>query len=87
MLDGTDKKNTKFATKKWYVIDSQSKGSYSHHDPKKLLTQSIESSLCGYSDANILVTGDIVVTRTVAAIASDNPHHLQKKQHLLHPHK
>ena len=80
MLDGTDKENTKYATKKWYVIDSESKGSYSHHDPKKFLTKSIESSLCGYADAYILVTGDIVVTRTVAAIASDNPDPLQKKK-------
>ena len=87
MLDGTDKENTKYATKKWYVIDSESKGSYWHHDPKKFLTKSIESSLCGYADAYILVTGDIVVTRTVAAIVSDNPHPFQKKQHLLQPHK
>ena len=29
LLDGTDNENTKFATKKWYVIDSESKGNYS----------------------------------------------------------
>ena len=29
---------SKFATKKWYVIDSESKGSYSHHSPIKFLT-------------------------------------------------
>ena len=32
----------------------------------KLLTKSIESSLCDYSDAYILVTGNITVTRTIA---------------------
>ena len=37
-----------------------------HHDPIKFLTKSIESSLCDYSDAYILVTGNITVTRTIA---------------------
>ena len=49
-------------TKKWYVIDSEPKGKYSHHDPIKFLTKSIESSLCDYSGAYILVTGNINVT-------------------------
>ena len=56
----------------WHVIDSESKCNYSHHDPIKFLTNSIESSLYDYSDAYILVTGDIAVTRTIAA-AGDNP--------------
>ena len=53
--------------KKWYVRDSESKGSYSHHDPTKFLTKSIESSLCDYSDAYILVTGNITATPNNAA--------------------
>ena len=32
--------------KKWYVIESESKGAHSHHDAIKFLTKSIESSLC-----------------------------------------
>ena len=40
---------------------------------------SIESSLCDYSDAKILVTGNITVTRTIAP-ADDNP--VQRKQPL-----
>ena len=44
-------------------MDSESKGKYSHHDPIKFLTKSIESSLCDYSDAYILVTGNIAVKR------------------------
>ena len=56
-------KNSKFATKKWYVIDSESKGNYSHENPIKFLTSSLESSLCDYSDAYILVTGNIRITR------------------------
>ena len=67
LLNGSDNENSKFATKKWYIIDSESKGNYSHENPIKFLTKSIESSLCYYSDAYILVTGNITVTRTIAA--------------------
>ena len=47
--------------------------------PIKCLTKSIELSLCDYSDACILVTGNITVTRTIAA-AGNNPH--ERKQPL-----
>ena len=56
----------KICNKKWYVTDSESKSGYSHEDPIKFLTKSIESSLCDYSEACILVTGNITVTRTIA---------------------
>ena len=52
--------------KKWYVIDSESKGNYSHENPIKFLTSSLESSLCDYSDAYILVTGNITATPNTA---------------------
>ena len=61
LLNGSDNDNSKFATKKWYIIDSESNGNYSHHNPIKFLTKSIESSLCDYSDAYVLVTGNIAV--------------------------
>ena len=44
------------------VIDNKSKGNYSHENPIKLLTNSLESSLCDYSDAYILVAGNIITT-------------------------
>ena len=62
LLNGSDNENSKFATKKWYVIDSESKGNYSNENPIKFLTSSLESNLCDYSDAYILVTGNITVT-------------------------
>ena len=62
LLNGSDNENSKFSTKKWYIIDNKSKCNYSHHNPIKYLTKSIESSLCDYSDAYILVTGNINVT-------------------------
>ena len=34
-LNGSDNENSKFATKKRYVIDSESNGNYSHRNPKK----------------------------------------------------
>ena len=67
LLNGSDNENSKLATKIWYVIDSESKGNYSHPDPIKFLTKSIESSLCDYSDAYILVTGNITATPNNAA--------------------
>ena len=48
--------------KKWYIIVNESKSNYSHHDPIKFLTSSLESSLCDYSDGYILATGNINVT-------------------------
>ena len=62
LLNVSDDENSKFATKKWYIIDNESKGNYSHENPIKFLTSSLESSLCDYSDAYILVTGNTNVT-------------------------
>ena len=72
LLNVSDNENSKFASKKWYIINSESNGNYSHEIEIKFLTSSLESSLCDYSDAYILVTGNIVVTRTIAA-AGNNP--------------
>ena len=71
LLNGSDNENSKFAIKKWYVIDSESKGNYSHHDPIKFLTKSIESSLSDYSDAYILVKGNITIKWRNAANTAD----------------
>ena len=59
LLNGSDNENSKFATKKWYVIDSESNGNYSEDEQIKFLTKSIQSSLCDCSEAYILVTGNI----------------------------
>ena len=57
--------------KKWYIIDSESKGNYLPDNEIKFLTSSLESSLCDYSDAYILVTGNITVKRRNAADTAD----------------
>ena len=67
LLNGSDNENSKFATRKWYIIDSEPKGNYSRNDEIKFLTGSIESSICDYCDAYILVTGNISIKRGNAA--------------------
>ena len=46
----------------WYVTDSQTaKDKYNQNDSIKFEIESIKSSLCDYSDAFFLVTGDITI--------------------------
>ena len=62
LLNGSSNEEQKFATKAWYVIDSQTtKGKYKQGDTIKFETESIKSSLCDYSDAFFLATGNITV--------------------------
>ena len=62
LLNDSSNEESKFATKKWYVIDSQTtKGKYKQGDTIKFETKTIKSSLCDYSDAFILVAGKITV--------------------------
>ena len=39
LLNGSDNDNSKFATKKWYIIDSESNGNYSQNDEIKFLNR------------------------------------------------
>ena len=58
----------------WCVIDSQTaQDKYNQNNSIKFETESIKSSLCDYSDAFILVTGDITVnTNNNADVAFKN---------------
>ena len=67
LSNGSNNENSKFATKRWCIIDSESNGNYSKDEEVKFLTRPIESSLCDYSDAYILVTGNITATSNNAA--------------------
>ena len=55
-----------FATRKWYVINDQNSTDYGEGNENgatvKLETKVIKSNLCDYSDAYILVTGNITAT-------------------------
>ena len=74
LLKDSSNEDSKFATKKWYVIDSQkTKGKYEEGDTIKLETETIKSSLCDSSDVFLLVTGNITVeadNNTNAALKS-----------------
>ena len=56
LLNDSKNENSKFATKNWYIIDSEVKGKYLPVNEVNFLTSSLESNLCYYSDAYILVT-------------------------------
>ena len=62
LLNDSNNEISKFATTKWYIIDSEANGNYLPDNKIKFLTSSLELSLCDYSDAYILVTGNITVT-------------------------
>ena len=62
LLNDSSNEESKFATKKWYVIDSRTtKGKCKQGNTIKFETEIIKSSLCDYSDAFILVTGNTTV--------------------------
>ena len=50
LLNDSNNKNSKFATKKWYIVESGAKGNYLPDNEVKFLTSLLESSLCDYSD-------------------------------------
>ena len=78
LLNDSSIEESKFATKKWYVIDSQiAKHKSNQNNSIKFETESIKSSLCDYSDAFILVTGDI--TLNAGANNGNNTHVASKK--------
>ena len=62
LLNDSSNDESKFATKKWYVIDSQTtKGKYKQGDTIKFENETVKSSFCNYSNAFILVAVDIAV--------------------------
>ena len=54
------------------LLTAKHHSTYSEDDPIKFLTKSIESSLCDYSDAYILVTGNITSGGNETKVAFKN---------------
>ena len=58
--------HSKFAARKWYIINDQNNVQYGTEDENgttiRFETKVIKSNLCEYSDAYILVTGNITAT-------------------------
>ena len=66
LLGDADNESSKFAVRKWYVINDQNNTDYGEGNEDgttaKLETKVIKSNICDYSDAYILVKGDITAT-------------------------
>ena len=64
LLDDADNESSEFATRKWYVINDQNNTDYGEGNEigttVKFETKVIKSSLCDFSGAHILVTGNII---------------------------
>ena len=63
LLNNASNQPSKFSTKNWVEINDESKESYSTASDTKFKTIMLRSSLCDYSDAQILVKETITVTR------------------------
>ena len=63
LLDGSGNESSKFATKKWYIINDQNNGQCGKGNENdstiKFEAKVIKPSLCDYSDVYVLVTGNI----------------------------
>ena len=59
LLNKSDLDSKKFVTRKWYIIDSQTTPPYGIGYPIKFDTKVIKPNLCDYSEAYILVKGNI----------------------------
>ena len=70
LLNNSDKEYSKFATRKWYIISDQNNRQYRRGNAIdstiEFETKDIAPNLCDYSDAYILVTGDIKTTNIAA---------------------
>ena len=70
LLTNSDNESSRFATRKWYIINHQNNGQYGRGNENdstiKFETKVIKPNLSDYSDAYILVTGDIKVESVAA---------------------
>ena len=72
LLDSASNQPSKFRTKNWVEINDNSRGTYGVNKQNKFKTSMLRSSLCDYSDAYILVKGNISVNNTAGAGANAN---------------
>ena len=73
LLDNTSNQPVKFRTKTWVEKNDQSRGTYNTNSQIKFKTAMLKSSLCDYSDAYIIVKGNITVNNTAADdVAANN---------------
>ena len=72
LSDSASNQPSKFRTKNSVEISDESRRTYNNNTQITFKTKILRSSLCDYSDAYILVKGNITVNNTVAADADAN---------------
>ena len=72
LLNDTSKKSSKFRTRNWVEINDDISAVYSPNKQIRFKTAMLRSSLCDYSDAYILVKGNISVSNNAGAGAAAN---------------
>ena len=72
LLNDTTNKPSKFRTKNWVEINDDIRSAFSPNKQIRFKTAMLKSSLCDYSDAYILVKGNISVNNTAVAAADLN---------------
>ena len=72
LLSDSDNESSKFVTRERYIINDQNNGQHGRGNENdstiKFETKVIKSNFCDYSDAYILVTGDIKIMAVAADI-------------------
>ena len=61
-INSDNKDLPKFVTKKWIEVYDQSEGNYNVNKEIRIKTSMLRSDLCDFSDAYIVVKGNITVT-------------------------
>ena len=72
LLNDESNQPSKFRTRNWVEINDEARSTYSPNKQIKFKTSMLRSSLCDYSDAYILVKGNITVNNTAADGAAAN---------------
>ena len=72
LLDNVSNQPSKFRARNWVEINDESRGTYSVNRQINFKTSMLRYSLCDYSDAYILVKGNISVNNTAADGAAAN---------------
>ena len=84
LLNSSDNKFSKFATKKWYVIDSESNGGYLHHDPIKAFdkvttgTYNFVSVIWNSNPVGATIAAGWLLSPAVLTVTSANAQFLDK---------
>ena len=72
MLNDGSNKPSKFRTKNWVEVNDEARGTYSPNRQIKFKPSMLRSSLCDYSDAYVLVKGNITFNNTAGDGAAAN---------------